>query len=176
MIAGRVEDVSLKAGETRTEYDAELGAGGGAIAMELLHEDRLAGEFSVRIAERVYFVKEIKRSRGGVTFAVNGRVIDASFPAEGQASASPGIGAASASSSSVASVSENVVANFPAKVVKVSVSPGEKVEGDRTIIVLEAMKMEAHIKAPKACVVTEILAKEGDIVPRGALLARLKFL
>ncbi len=75
----------------------------------------------------------------------------------------------------VASVDENVVANFPAKVVKVNVQKGDHIKQNDTIIVLEAMKMESQIKTPKDCTVSDILVKEGVIVERGTMLAKLKF-
>jgi len=42
-------------------------------------------------------------------------------------------------------------------------------------MILEAMKMEAQIKVPNDCVVKEILVKEGQMVEKGKILARLGF-
>ena len=44
-----------------------------------------------------------------------------------------------------------------------------------TIIVLEAMKMESQIKTPGDCTVSDVFVKEGTLVERGKVLAKLVF-
>lgn len=53
---------------------------------------------------------------------------------------------------------------MPCKISQVLVSPGQKVEKDTTLVVLEAMKMEHIIKAPAAGVIDQVLYKVGDLV------------
>ncbi|KAL1934018.1 hypothetical protein VTP01DRAFT_6200 [Rhizomucor pusillus] len=53
---------------------------------------------------------------------------------------------------------------MPCKISQVLVSPGQKVEKDTTLVVLEAMKMEHVIKAPMAGVIDQVLYKVGDLV------------
>jgi acetyl-CoA carboxylase biotin carboxyl carrier protein len=50
---------------------------------------------------------------------------------------------------------------------KIEVAVGDRVAEDDTLVVLEAMKMEIPLLAPRAGVVTEILVKEGDPVAEG---------
>ncbi|GEM_PF-3462114 len=121
--------------------------------------------------ERVIQVELLEQKTRSVTFFADGRVISAELRTGGSAR---GAGS-TAPSTSIAEVGENVVSNFPARVVKVNVTRGEKMNEGDTLIVVEAMKMEAQIKAPKPCTVREVFVAEGDRVEKGKLLARLSF-
>jgi acetyl-CoA carboxylase biotin carboxyl carrier protein len=66
-----------------------------------------------------------------------------------------------------------VVSDLNAKVWKVEVSVGDKVEADATLIILESMKTEIPIDAPKAGTVKAILVGEGDPVEEGQTVAVL---
>jgi len=57
------------------------------------------------------------------------------------------------------------------KVVRVLVKPGEAVQEGQGLIVIEAMKMENELKSPKAGIVAELHAQEGQAVEAGAKLA-----
>ena len=67
----------------------------------------------------------------------------------------------------------NLNAPMPGKVVRVSVSPGDRVSRGQTLLVLEAMKMEHAITAPADGVVSEVFHADGDQVTEGAELLRL---
>ncbi len=56
---------------------------------------------------------------------------------------------------------------------KILKKTGETVKAGETILILEAMKMENNIVAPKDGTITAIAVKEGDTVDSGALLAEL---
>jgi biotin carboxyl carrier protein len=60
---------------------------------------------------------------------------------------------------------------MPGKVVRVLVTAGANVEAGAGIIVVEAMKMQNEMKAPKAGVVLSINAAEGATVKAGDVLA-----
>jgi 3-methylcrotonyl-CoA carboxylase alpha subunit len=67
-----------------------------------------------------------------------------------------------------------VVAPMPGLVRDVAVKAGQAVgEGDR-LIVLEAMKMEHVLRAPRSGVVAEVTVASGDQVTAGALMVRLE--
>ena len=68
----------------------------------------------------------------------------------------------------------SLVAPMPGLIVRVSVSPGDAVQVGQGLVVMEAMKMENEIRAPKAGVVANLLVKEGQAVETGALLIELK--
>jgi acetyl-CoA carboxylase biotin carboxyl carrier protein len=50
---------------------------------------------------------------------------------------------------------------------KIEVAIGDKVDMDDPLIVLESMKMEIPLLAPKAGTVLEILVAEGDAIAEG---------
>ncbi|KAJ2352711.1 hypothetical protein GGF43_003682, partial [Coemansia sp. RSA 2618] len=64
----------------------------------------------------------------------------------------------------------SVTAPMSCKIVQVLVEPGADVEQDAPLVVLEAMKMEHVIKAPKTGRVLEIYYKVGDLVEEGKSL------
>jgi biotin carboxyl carrier protein len=64
-----------------------------------------------------------------------------------------------------------IVSPMPGKVVRVLVEAGAKVEAGAGIIVVEAMKMQNEMKAPKAGVVVSINAAAGATVNAGDVLA-----
>jgi biotin carboxyl carrier protein len=68
-----------------------------------------------------------------------------------------------------AGVSE-VMSPMPATVVAMHVTPGQSVTEGETLIVLEAMKMELPIKAPRSGVVKAIHCAKGDLVQPGVTL------
>ena len=56
---------------------------------------------------------------------------------------------------------------------KVLKSPGDRVEEDEPILIMESMKMEIPVAAPEPGVVKEILVKEGDTVGDGTVVVRI---
>jgi biotin carboxyl carrier protein len=63
-----------------------------------------------------------------------------------------------------------VMSPMPATVVAIHVSPGQAVAAGDTLIVLEAMKMELPIRAPRDGVVKTVACAKGDLVPPGVNL------
>ncbi len=61
----------------------------------------------------------------------------------------------------------------PAVVVAIPTSPGDEVEAGQTLIVLESMKMETHIRAPYAGRVRELMATVNSQIDAGGALLRL---
>jgi 3-methylcrotonyl-CoA carboxylase alpha subunit len=66
-----------------------------------------------------------------------------------------------------------LVARLPGIVVAVNVTEGQAVAAGDTLLVLEAMKMEHAIVAPRAGVVTKLRFAAGDRVPEGAVLVEI---
>ena len=65
---------------------------------------------------------------------------------------------------------ESVNAPMPGTILKVNVKVGDAVKAGTVLCVLEAMKMENEIMAPKAGTVTQVLATKGGSVDTGAPL------
>ena len=57
---------------------------------------------------------------------------------------------------------------------KVVVKEGQQVAADETLMILESMKMEIPVMAPRAGRVSRIHASEGQTVQEGQLLAELE--
>jgi biotin carboxyl carrier protein len=67
-----------------------------------------------------------------------------------------------------------IVAPMPGKVVRVQVEAGATVEKGVGVVVVEAMKMQNEMKAPRAGVVVSLNVKPGDTVNAGDVLAVLE--
>jgi biotin carboxyl carrier protein len=66
-----------------------------------------------------------------------------------------------------------LAAPMPASVVAVNVTAGDAVAAGDVLILLEAMKMELPIKAPRSGTVAAIRCREGDLVQPGVPLIEL---
>ena len=71
------------------------------------------------------------------------------------------------------SVAGGIAAQLSGKVLRVEVKVGDAVEAGQLLIVLEAMKMENEINAPKDGTVKEVPVNEGDQVSEGQTLVIL---
>jgi biotin carboxyl carrier protein len=68
----------------------------------------------------------------------------------------------------------SITAPMPGKVVRVLATAGEQVEAGQGIVVVEAMKMQNEMKAPRAGRVVTIAVRENDSVNAGAVLATIE--
>lgn len=64
----------------------------------------------------------------------------------------------------VAHADHSLTAPMPGTVIKVLVAPGEAVRSGATLLVLEAMKMEWPLRAPRDGVVARLNCREGELV------------
>ena len=78
--------------------------------------------------------------------------------------------AAPAAAPAVTGAGDAVTAPMPGTILKVNVKVGDAVKAGTVLCVLEAMKMENEIMAPKAGTVTQVLATKGGSVDTGAPL------
>lgn len=77
--------------------------------------------------------------------------------------------------SAAAGVTENdIVASLPGAVHKILVSAGDHVKKGQAIVVLEAMKMEIEVKAPKDGIIGSIEVSKGQSVANNQVVARFK--
>jgi acetyl-CoA carboxylase biotin carboxyl carrier protein len=67
-----------------------------------------------------------------------------------------------------------VAAEINGVVWKIEVAPGSAVEAGATLLILESMKMEIPVAAPRAGRVKSILAAEKDVVGEGQALVVLE--
>jgi 3-methylcrotonyl-CoA carboxylase alpha subunit len=62
---------------------------------------------------------------------------------------------------------------MPATVVAINVAPGQEVAAGDLLVMLEAMKMELPIRAPRPGRVKALACREGELVQPGMLLVQL---
>jgi acetyl-CoA carboxylase biotin carboxyl carrier protein len=67
-----------------------------------------------------------------------------------------------------------IKAELAGNVWKVLVKDGQRVAADETLVILESMKMEIPVTAPRAGAVTRLHVGEGDTVQEGQLIAELE--
>lgn len=65
-------------------------------------------------------------------------------------------------------------APMPATVIRVNVAAGDAVSGGDVVILLEAMKMELPIRAPRAGVIATVNCRAGELVQAGEPLVDLE--
>jgi biotin carboxyl carrier protein len=130
---------------------AEIGPGRWSL---LLDDDRASHELLVRTGQP-----------GELTVHVDGAVVPVRVrdPRRQRLSSS-----ASGSAGPV-----RITAPMPGRVVRVLVGRGDSVDARQGLVVVEAMKMENELRAPRAGIVEELLAREGTTVEAGALLLTL---
>ena len=67
-----------------------------------------------------------------------------------------------------------LLTKMPGKVVKITVSEGDRVEQGQQLLILEAMKMENEIKSNMDGVIKSIHVKEGDALQSGVLMIEIE--
>jgi 3-methylcrotonyl-CoA carboxylase alpha subunit len=65
-----------------------------------------------------------------------------------------------------------VIAPMPGRIVLVKAKAGDHVEQGQDLLVMEAMKMELALKAPRAGTIESLNATEGEFVEADAVLVR----
>ena len=67
----------------------------------------------------------------------------------------------------------NVKSEIAGNVWKIQTRPGDRVEVDGEIMILESMKMEIPVLSPRAGTIKEIRVSEGEAIDEGQLVAIL---
>ena len=93
-------------------------------------------------------------------------------PATNVVEAAPG--PAPAAVPSVTGEGECVDSPMPGTILKVNVSAGQVVKEGDVLVILEAMKMENEIMAPKSGTVTQVVVEKGANVETGAPLVFIR--
>ena len=80
----------------------------------------------------------------------------------------------SAKSAAAGATENDIVASLPGAVHKILVSAGDHVKKGQAVVVLEAMKMEIEVKAPKDGIIGSIEVSKGQSVANNQVVARFK--
>ena len=107
----------------------------------------------------------------GATYEVEAENAPAAAPvaqsAPAPVQAAPAAAAAPAAKPAAAGAGGKVESPLPGVIIEVSVKEGQAVKAGQKVAVLEAMKMENEIPAPKDGTVTEIHVHKGDSLQEG---------
>ncbi len=71
-------------------------------------------------------------------------------------------------------MSSEVRANITGVVFQIPIAVGDRVNQGDPIVILESMKMEIPVEAPRAGVIQELRVQEGATVQEGDVIARLE--
>jgi len=80
----------------------------------------------------------------------------------------------SAKSAAAGATENDIVASLPGAVHKILISAGDHVKKGQAIVVLEAMKMEIEVKAPKDGIIGSIEVSKGQSVANNQVVAKFK--
>jgi oxaloacetate decarboxylase alpha subunit len=106
------------------------------------------------------------------TVRVNGKAFTVEVAEGGELT---NVQSASVSAPAATGMAANTVpAGLAGNVFKVLVQPGDQVSENQTILVLEAMKMETDISAPRAGSISQVFVAEGDAVAVGDPLVAIE--
>jgi len=146
-------------------------ASNGASRVTFTIDDRLVEADAVRIPSGAYSILlsgrslevTLEETPGGLLMRANGREfrVDVIDPRSWRRARGAGIELEGL---------QQMLAPMPGKIVRVLVAAGQKVSAGQGLLVIEAMKMQNEIRAPKSGTV-EKLAKEGQTVNAGEVLA-----
>ena len=138
-----------KIGDRDVPYrEVRAGDGGDLVALEV------AGElFPVRV---VRDSNQVFVWCAGRTFEVRQKSREARTPRTSATDHGPGL-----------------LAPMPGRIRRIAIPLGDRVAKGDVVLVLEAMKMEHAIRAPRDGVVTRLDHREGDLVDAGAVLAEI---
>ena len=130
-------------------------------------------KYKVTLKGRTY---EVEVEAGEAILLDEYEAIAPSAPAAAPAAAAPAAAPAPAAAAAPAApvvTGEAVCAPMPGNILKVNVTAGQAVKEGELLCVLEAMKMENEIYAPKAGTVAQVLVSKGSTVDTGATLVVL---
>ena len=124
-------------------------------------------KYKVTLNGRTY---EVEVEAGKAMLLDEYEAIVPSAPAAPVAAAAVAAPAAAPAAPAVTGAGEAVNAPLPGNILKVNVAQGQAVKEGEVLCILEAMKMENEILAPKAGTVTQVLVSKGSTVDTGAPL------
>lgn len=129
-------------------------------------------KYKVTLKGRTY---EVEVEAGEAILLDEYEAIAPSAPAAAPAAAAPAAAAPAAAPAApaapvVTGAGDPVNAPMPGNILKVNVTAGQAVKAGEVLCILEAMKMENEIMAPKDGTVTQVLVSKGSTVDTGAPL------
>jgi acetyl/propionyl-CoA carboxylase alpha subunit len=161
----------------------EIGNNQGKVRVEV---ERTSGRSIVRVEGREVACDWVRLPDGQCSLIVDGRVFDLDVEVIGDRCRINGRGErlelgisdprrrqASGPVGESLSGTQRICAEMPGKVIRVFVKRGDAVVVDQGLLVLEAMKMQNEIRAPRSGTVQEVAAVDGRAVSTGEFLLEI---
>ncbi len=126
-------------------------------------------KYNVTLNNKVYEVEVEK----GEAILVNVADVQVAAPVAAAPVAAAAPAAAPAAAAGPALSGEAIKAPMPGTVLALKVAAGEQVKKDQVLLVMEAMKMEVEVKAPRDGQVAQIAVAKGAAVETGTPLLSL---
>ena len=130
-------------------------------------------KYKVTLNNRVYEV-EVEQGEAMLVDEYELKAPAAAAPAAPAVAAAPVAAAAPAAPAAPAggalAAGEVVKSPMPGNVLKINVTPGQKVNEGDVLLILEAMKMENEVVSTKAGTVAQIVTSKGAVVETGSPL------
>lgn len=126
-------------------------------------------KYKVTLNNRTYEVEV----EAGQAMLVDEYEAYAPAPAAAPAPAPAVPAAAPAAASPALAAGEVVKSPMPGNILKINVTVGQKINEGDALLILEAMKMENEVAAPKSGTVAQIIVSKGAVVETGAPLVVL---
>ena len=126
-------------------------------------------KYKITLNGRTYEV-EVEAGKAMLLDEYEAIVPSAPAVVEAAPAAAPASAPAPAAAPAVTGAGEAVPAPMPGTILKVNVTQGQAVKEGDVLCILEAMKMENEIMAPKAGTVNQVLVSKGSTVDTGAPL------
>ena len=125
--------------------------------------------YKITLKGRTYEV-EVEAGKAMLLSEYEAIVPTAAPAAAPAAEAAPAAPAAAPAAAAVTGAGEAVNAPMPGTILKVNVQNGQAVKEGDVLCILEAMKMENEIMAPKSGTITQVVVSKGSKVDTGAPL------
>jgi biotin carboxyl carrier protein len=141
------------------------------------------GTYRVTIGERHYEVRVLARAGGRLDLAIGDRRVHAVVAVSADKAYVHAAGgtflvepatAATRARHALAAHEGDVEATMPGQVRAVLVEEGQAVARNDPLVILEAMKMELRLRAPREGRVRRLCCRVGDVVERGQILVELE--
>ena len=175
-VNGKAYDISVKSGIESKGSKASAAKGeeikaqlpGNVLRIEVAVGQEVAEGDVLLVMEAMKMESEVRASKAGIVSSI--LVSQGDKVITGQALLTISANDGESEDSTSAGEGEEIKAQLPGNVLRIEVAEGQEVAEGDVLLVMEAMKMESEVKAPKAGTVGSILVGQGDKVITGQAL------
>lgn len=129
-------------------------------------------KYKITLKGRTYEV-EVQRGEAMLLDEYEAKSPVPAAPAAAPTPAAPAAAPAPVAPAAALSAGEAVKSPMPGNILKILVQPGQQVKEGQVLLILEAMKMENEVVAPRGGTVAQIAVDKGAVVETGTPLVVL---